>query len=359
MTELGRDHRPRRPAPAPEPRTGPRSCAAAARRTTTVDGVLRQAFLRGLSTRETAALAETLTGVPLSRAAVSRLARALDAQVAAFHRRPITFPARYLLVDGLWVGGPAPRRAGPAARRPRRLRDRCGTGAGSCSTTARRPAESAAEWGRLLTLARRARPRPRRGRARRRRRGRRDRRGRRRGLPRRGAPALLDAPAAEPPRGPARSPSGGPACAGCARSTGPGPGGPRWPPTGAGRGPGAPAIPSSCDASSATSTTCSRSSRCPSRCGSACARRTCSSAPSASSAAGSGRSAASPTAAQPIGSSTARSLRLNELLAATPARRIHTRGLTSSAPAPVSTGSPRTTVARWATPTGRTVAPQR
>ena len=39
----------------------------AARRTTTVDDVLRRAFLRGLSTRETAALATTLTGVALSR----------------------------------------------------------------------------------------------------------------------------------------------------------------------------------------------------------------------------------------------------------------------------------------------------
>ena len=81
----------------------PSFLARAARRTTTVDDVLRQAFLRGLSVRETAALAETLTGVSLSAAAVSRLAARLDAQVAAFHRRPITFPARYLLVDGLWV----------------------------------------------------------------------------------------------------------------------------------------------------------------------------------------------------------------------------------------------------------------
>ncbi len=75
----------------------------AARRTSAVDLVLRQAFLRGLSTRETAGLAEALTGVPLSATAVSRLSRSLDAQVAAFHRRPITFAARYLLLDGLWV----------------------------------------------------------------------------------------------------------------------------------------------------------------------------------------------------------------------------------------------------------------
>lgn len=86
----------------------------AARRTRCVDRVLRQAFLRGLSTRETAALAETLTGVTLSAASVSRLARELDARVAAFHRRPVTFDARYLLVDGLWV---SVRSSGHAARR--------------------------------------------------------------------------------------------------------------------------------------------------------------------------------------------------------------------------------------------------
>jgi transposase-like protein len=87
----------------------------AARRTATIERVLRQAFLRGLSTRETAALAVTLTGVPLSAAAVSRLARRLDAQVAAFHRRALRFPARYLLCDGLWVS--LRRSAGRASRR--------------------------------------------------------------------------------------------------------------------------------------------------------------------------------------------------------------------------------------------------
>lgn len=81
----------------------PSFLARAARRTTTVDRVLRRAFLRGLSTREAGALAETLTGVSLSAASISRLVRSLDAQVAAFHRRPVPFPARYLLLDGLWV----------------------------------------------------------------------------------------------------------------------------------------------------------------------------------------------------------------------------------------------------------------
>jgi putative transposase len=121
----------------------------AARRTDVVDGVLRQAFLRGLSTRETATLAETLTGVSLSPSSVSRLARALDAQVAAYHRRPITFAARYVLLDGLWVSIRS--RAGRAQRRvvlaaygidehgQRELLD-----------YRQAAAESTAEWSRLL-----------------------------------------------------------------------------------------------------------------------------------------------------------------------------------------------------------------
>jgi putative transposase len=75
----------------------------AARRTSTVDELLRQAFLRGLSTRETAALAERLTGVSLSAASVSRLTAVLDGRVASFHRRRIGLAVRYLLLDGIWV----------------------------------------------------------------------------------------------------------------------------------------------------------------------------------------------------------------------------------------------------------------
>jgi transposase-like protein len=122
----------------------------AARRTRVVDTVLRQAFLRGLSTRETAALAATLTGVPLSATSVSRLARELDAQVAAFHRRRVEFPARYLLVDGLWVS---------VRNRPGRAQKRVVLAAYGIDDAGRRElldyrqaaSESAAEWGRLLT----------------------------------------------------------------------------------------------------------------------------------------------------------------------------------------------------------------
>jgi putative transposase len=127
----------------------PSFLAHAARRTSAVDGILRQAFLRGLSTRETARLAETLTGQPLSAASVSRLTRALDAQVAAFHRRPVTFAARYLLVDGLWV---SVRRASGRAQRRVVLAVYGIDAHGRRELLAYRQAasESAAEWGRLL-----------------------------------------------------------------------------------------------------------------------------------------------------------------------------------------------------------------
>lgn len=127
----------------------PSFLAHAARRTSAVDGILRQAFLRGLSTRETARLAETLTGQPLSATSVSRLARALDAQVAAFHRRPIVFAARYLLVDGLWV---SVRRASGRAQKRVVLAVYGIDAAGRRELLDYRQAasEAAAEWGRLL-----------------------------------------------------------------------------------------------------------------------------------------------------------------------------------------------------------------
>ncbi len=128
----------------------PSFLAPAARRTATVDDVLRRAFLRGLSTRETAALAETLTGVPLSAAAVSRLVRRLDAQVAAFHRRPVTFPARYLLLDGLWVS--VRRSDGRASRRVILAAYGIdGHGRRELLDYRQAVAESTAAWSRLLT----------------------------------------------------------------------------------------------------------------------------------------------------------------------------------------------------------------
>ena len=241
----------------------------AARRTSTIDVVLRQAFLRGLSTRETAALATTLTGVSLSAASVSRLAAQLDAQMAAWHRRPITLRARYLLVDGLWVSV----RAGH-----RRAGRRVILAAYGIDEAGRRElldyrqaaAESSAEWRRLLTSLVE------------------------RGLDpdqvllvtADGADGIAAAAAEASPSsaaGPIASgtystrspgPSGDPACAACGPSTGLGPGGRRRPRTGAGRGPGGHGTRASCATSSAISRACSPCSRCPSRSGPACARPT-------------------------------------------------------------------------------------
>lgn len=177
----------------------PSFLVSAARRTTTVDRVLRQAFLRGLSTRETAALAETLTGVTLSAAAISRLTRQLDDQVAAFHRRPITFAARYLLVDGLWV----------SVRASARAKRRVVLAAYGIDETGRRElldyrqaaSESSAEWTRFLSSLVARGPRPRIGPTGHRRRGRWDRGRGGRGLPAGRPAALLDASHPEPARG--------------------------------------------------------------------------------------------------------------------------------------------------------------
>ena len=127
----------------------PSFLARAARRTATVDGVLRQAFLRGLSTRETARLAERLTGVPLSASTISRLGRALDAQVAAFHRRPIPFAARYLLCDGLWVSVRAGA-AGPPSGSILAVYGIDAAGRRALLDYRQASAESAAAWGILL-----------------------------------------------------------------------------------------------------------------------------------------------------------------------------------------------------------------
>ena len=228
-------------------RTGPSFLARAARRTATVDDVLRQAFLRGLSTRETAALAETLTGVALSAAAVSRLARSPrrpggGVPPPADHvPRPLP-PARRPLGQR-----PARARAGRSeAGHPRRLRRSTQQDAGSCSTTARRRPSRRPPGARLLPLAHRARTRPRRGRPRHRRRGRRDRRRGRRGVPRRRPPALLDPPGPQHPRGPAGRRAAALPARPAGDLPGPHPAGRGRRRTGAGRAPGGHATRSSC-----------------------------------------------------------------------------------------------------------------
>ena len=63
--------------------------------------LIREAFLRGLSTRQVGRVVSTLTGEVVSPQTVSRLIRDLDAAVSEFHRAPLADEWAYLFLDGV------------------------------------------------------------------------------------------------------------------------------------------------------------------------------------------------------------------------------------------------------------------
>ena len=71
------------------------------RRQAEVDRLIRETFLKGVSTRQVGAVLEGLLGEPVSAATVSRVARKLDVEVAAFHHAPLADDVRYLFLDGV------------------------------------------------------------------------------------------------------------------------------------------------------------------------------------------------------------------------------------------------------------------
>lgn len=73
------------------------------RRMPELDAMLRQVFLRGVSTRQTGAILQELCGARLSATAVSRLTGMLEASARAFHQRPLEDCYRYLLCDGVYL----------------------------------------------------------------------------------------------------------------------------------------------------------------------------------------------------------------------------------------------------------------
>jgi putative transposase len=73
------------------------------RRQRLVDGVLLEAFLLGHSTRKTRRVFGRLFGESVSAPTVSRIVAHLDADMQAFHRRPLSSGYRLLYLDGLWV----------------------------------------------------------------------------------------------------------------------------------------------------------------------------------------------------------------------------------------------------------------
>jgi len=63
--------------------------------------LIREAFLRGLSTRQTGRVVATLTGEQVSAQTVSNLTRDLDRAVAEFHRATLKDEWAYLFLDGV------------------------------------------------------------------------------------------------------------------------------------------------------------------------------------------------------------------------------------------------------------------
>lgn len=85
------------------------------RRQAEVDRLIRETFLKGVSTRQVGTVLEGLLGEPVSAATVSRVAAQLDAEVRAFHDAPLPDDVRFLFLDGVSM------RVRGAARVQRRL----------------------------------------------------------------------------------------------------------------------------------------------------------------------------------------------------------------------------------------------
>jgi putative transposase len=81
----------------------PRWLPRLARRSPEVAALIRQAFLRGISTRAVGRVVALLTDEPVSAQTVSVLTRVLDAQVRAFQEAELGDDWAYLFLDGGWI----------------------------------------------------------------------------------------------------------------------------------------------------------------------------------------------------------------------------------------------------------------
>jgi putative transposase len=66
-----------------------------------LEGLVREAFLRGVSTRSVAAVVGDALGYSPSAQTVSRIVRGIDGEVRKFHRRNLADEWEYLLLDGV------------------------------------------------------------------------------------------------------------------------------------------------------------------------------------------------------------------------------------------------------------------
>jgi transposase-like protein len=71
------------------------------RRQAQVDGLIREVFLAGVSTRRVGETLEAVLGERVSAQTVSRVARSLNREVERFHRAVLTDDVRYLLLDAV------------------------------------------------------------------------------------------------------------------------------------------------------------------------------------------------------------------------------------------------------------------
>ena len=81
----------------------PRGMRALQRRSPEVNEMIRQAFLRGISTRGVGRVVSLLTEESVSAQTVSRLTRVLDREVEKFHHAPLGDQWCYLILDGVWL----------------------------------------------------------------------------------------------------------------------------------------------------------------------------------------------------------------------------------------------------------------
>lgn len=71
------------------------------RRQETVNNVVRNVFLSGVSTRDVSGTLKPLLGTTISASAVSRICKSLDSAVKAFHSREILDEYQFLFLDGI------------------------------------------------------------------------------------------------------------------------------------------------------------------------------------------------------------------------------------------------------------------
>jgi putative transposase len=81
----------------------PRCIGPLERRSPEVAELIRQAFLRGISTRQVGRVVAVVTGEPVSAQTVSALTRVLDQAVEAFHCRRLGDDWAYVFLDGVWL----------------------------------------------------------------------------------------------------------------------------------------------------------------------------------------------------------------------------------------------------------------